>query len=171
VEGIGPVRAMRYENWVNGTYCTDNLHEAHTLPIANYGAPPAPVALLPDLGKSVTCQAVPEGPMTELMEHYVHLMGRFGAKLPNAVGILNIMDAQNTSESNQADLKRVDIQIIWNVPEVNERNELVMENGKVKLKEQGDLPIDEQGTKGTRALIQTSGKAIFLNRLSEYQGE
>jgi hypothetical protein len=175
VEGIGPVRAMRFENWVNGTYCTDDLTHEHQLPIVNWGADkpaPPPVVLLPQLWQPVTCQAVPEGAMMELMQKYVHEMDRFDAKLPNAVGVLNVSDAQTTSEANQTDLKRIDIQIIWDVPDVNAQNALQFdESGHVKLKQAENVDIDAAGTKGTRPAVQMSGKALFLNRLSEYQGE
>src|SRR5690349_6651512 len=42
VEGVGPVRSLRFTDWVNGTYCTDDLNKDHQLPIVEWGAAAPP---------------------------------------------------------------------------------------------------------------------------------
>ncbi len=170
VEGVGPVRAMTYDSWVNGTYCTDNLNQDHQLPIVNWDAPAAPVLLLPDTRTPVTCQKVPDGPMRDLMNKYVELMDRHDEKLPNAVGILNVADNQLT-DSGQ-DTKRIDIQIIWNQAELDANRNLQYETGpngqqtvKLHLVQRA---VDANGTQQQAPQIQVSGKQVFVNRLSEY---
>ncbi|MEP7284603.1 MAG: cytochrome bc complex cytochrome b subunit [Chloroflexota bacterium] len=172
MEGVGAVRAMRFDSWVNGTYCTDDLTKDHMLPIVNYGGVAAPVALLPDLTKPVMCQAVPEGPMMDLMNEYLQVKKNRDEKLPSSVGILNVSDQQTTKSGT--DLKRIDIQVIWYAPDVNADRQLqfVDQNGQkaVKLK-MVNRPVDDKGTKELAPAILTSGKFIFLDKLSEYHSE
>jgi quinol-cytochrome oxidoreductase complex cytochrome b subunit len=111
MEGVGPVRAMPYEEWKNGIYCTSDLNKDHQLALVEWGGVLPQVPLLPDTTQLVTCQAVPEGRLRSLMEQYVHEMNRWGHDLPNAVGILTVSD-------KQTDLKQVDLKIIWNTPEL-----------------------------------------------------
>jgi len=171
VEGVGPLRALPYDAWVNGTYCTDNLNQDHQLPLVNWGAASAPVPLLPDTSKPVTCQAVPEGRLHELMETYKGLMDRYSGKLPNAVGVLNVVDNQTTSGDAQ-NTKRIDIQIIWNLAELDVNRNLQYEtdaNGqKAVMLHMVERAVDANGTKQTAPAIQTSGKQVFVNHLSEY---
>src|SRR5262249_45635394 len=77
VEGTGPIRAFSFDEWKTGTFCTDDLTKDHPVPIVNWGAPPPPVPLLPDTSLPAMCQAVPEGPMRELMQEYQGLIQRF----------------------------------------------------------------------------------------------
>lgn len=169
VEGVGPVRGMVYDQWVNGTYCTDNLDADHALPIVNWGAAPAAVPLLPDTSKPVTCQKVPAGPMHDLMQQYADLMTKYGEKLPNAVGILYVTDNQLT-DSGQ-DTKRIDIQIMWYQAELDKDRNLQYEtvNGKQQIKlHMVQRAVDANGTQQQAPQIQVSGKQVFVNALSEY---
>ncbi len=174
VEGVGPVRSMPFDAWVNGTYCTDDLTKDHLLPIVDWGGVQPPVMLYPDTTQPVTCQAMPEGPMRDLMVQYQHLMNQYGDKLPNAVGILTVADNQTTAQ-NQQDLKRIDIKIIWNVAELDQNRQLqyvtdAKGNRTVKL-QMVQRQVDANGTQATAPAIETSGKQLFVDRLSEYHGE
>jgi ubiquinol-cytochrome c reductase cytochrome b subunit len=167
MEGVGPVRALKYDNWVNGTYCTDDLTKDHPLrdDLINYGGVPAPVALLPNLSAPVTCQAVPES-MMELMKDFQHEMERFGSKLPNAIGILHVEDNQKTTDAQ--DLKRIDIQIVWHVAEVDAQGKAILENNQLKIKQIERQVSADAADKKVAPAIQSSGKPVFVNRLSEY---
>src|SRR5262249_51862753 len=60
VEGVGPVRSLAYEDYQNGTFCTDNLDADHQLALINWGAADEPVPSFPDIRKPVSCQKVPD---------------------------------------------------------------------------------------------------------------
>jgi quinol-cytochrome oxidoreductase complex cytochrome b subunit len=173
VEGVGPLRELPFDAWVNGTYCTDDLTKDHALPIVDWGAQQPPVPLYPDTSQPVTCQAVPEGRLRDLMQTYKDLMVRWGARLPGAVGILHVQDDQKTQNSAQ-DLKRIDIKIIWYLAALDANNQLQYEtgpDGKQQVKLQTvERQIDANGNKAVAPVIQTSGKIVFVNRLSEYHG-
>jgi ubiquinol-cytochrome c reductase cytochrome b subunit len=175
VEGVGPVRATPYNAWVDGIYCTDLLTKDHPLPndLIEWGGVQAPVPLYPDTTKPVMCQAVPEGQMRELMEIYRGEVERHGEKLPNVVGILTVTDNQMTA-NNLQDLKRIDIKMIWHVAELDPNRNLQYEvvDGQRKVKLQiVERQVDDTGAKQLAPAIQTSGKQVFVNRLSEYHGE
>jgi len=132
------------------------------------------VRLDPDTTKPVMCQAVPEGPMRELVQKYRDLVIQHGQKLPNIVGILTVADNQ-TTQNEQQNLKRIDIKMIWYVPELDPNRNLVYVTGpngeqtpKLQMVER---VVDDKGTKQLAPAIQTSGKTVFVNRLSEYHGE
>lgn len=174
MEGVGVVRGMPFEEWVNGTYCTDDLNNDHQLPLVQWDyVPPANVPLLmPDTSKPVLCQAVPNEAMRHLMERFVEEKERWGKDLPNVVGIITVMD-------NQPDLKQIDLKVIWNVAELGpDRKPIRNEDGSIKIKMveslydvDGTQKLDENGlpVKFMVPAIQTSGKAVFVSRLSEYQ--
>jgi hypothetical protein len=178
VEGVGPVRAMPYDAWKNGIYCTDDLTKDHPLPsnLIEWGTAATSTTPLPDISKPVTCQAVPEGRMRELMDEYVNLKNKWGTKLPNVVGILTVSDNQLTS--NQAgdntqpvvnsDLKRIDVRIVWNIPELDANGQVQKDgNGQPKTKIANRV-VDDKGTKADAPAIQDSGKQVFVDRLSDY---
>jgi hypothetical protein len=93
-------------------------------------------------------------------------MERFGTKLPGAIGILNVEDNQTTT--TQQDLKRIDIQIVWHVAEVDPTGQVVFENGQPKVKQIERQVSADAANKKVAPAIQSSGKALFINRLSEY---
>jgi hypothetical protein len=125
----------------------------------------------------VMCQAVPESNqrLHKLMEHYQELMKKHGEKLPNAVGILAVSDAQKTDDTLQ-DLKRIDIKIIWNPPELDANRQLVFDQAadgsRVPKLVIVERPTNEQevleGVKKPASAVQSSGKQVFVNRKSEY---
>ncbi len=170
MEGVGVVRAVPYEKWENGTYCTDDLENDHQLPLIEWGAPQT--SLLPNTAEPVMCRAVPEG-MIGVMEAFKHEKERWGKDLPNVVGILTVSDAQTN-------LKRIDLKVIWNTAEKDADGKPVRDeqgNLVVKLVESlyntdGKQELDAQGLPISFSVpaIQTSGKTIFVSRLSEYQG-
>jgi hypothetical protein len=172
MEGVGPVRSLSFDSYVNGVYCTSDLDNDHQLPLVQWGATSGPVPLLPDTAQPVMCQAVPES-MHGLMDRYVYLMERWGENLPNAVGILTVSD-------DQPDLKRVDIKIIWNTAEVNEAGRPVYdENGELKIlmvestyDENGNQQMGADGLPVTFLVpsVQSSGKTVYVSRWSDYQG-
>ena len=172
MEGVGMVRGMVWDEWVNGTYCTSNLEEDHELPLVQWGATlPNPI-LLPDTTQKVICQKVPEGKMMELMEEYKHLKEKWGKDLPNVVAILTVTDAQT-------DLKRIDLKVMWNTPELDANGKPIRNaDGSFKLKmvesqfnAKGEQELDANGQPKVFMVpqIQSSGKQVFVSRLSEYQ--
>jgi quinol-cytochrome oxidoreductase complex cytochrome b subunit len=173
MEGVGPVRAFPYEEWVNGTYCTDNLDADHQLPLVMWGQPPRVSDPLPNVSQPVMCQRVPDGPMRGLMESFVHEKDRWGGDLPNVVGILTVSDAQT-------DLKRIDMRVIWNAPEVDENRRPIRDaNGNMQIRmveslynDQGQQELDDQGLPIKHMVpgLLTSGKTLYISRLSDYQG-
>jgi quinol-cytochrome oxidoreductase complex cytochrome b subunit len=177
MEGIGPLRALPFDAWQNGVYCTDDLTKDHPLPLVEWGGLQAQVPLLPDTTKPVMCQAVPESnhSLHRLMEHYQDLMKKHGAKLPNAVGILAVSDAQITDDRLQ-DLKRIDIKIIWNPPQLDANRQMIFDQApdgsrvpKLVIVERATSEQDVlDSVKKPAPAIQASGKQVFVNRKSEY---
>jgi quinol-cytochrome oxidoreductase complex cytochrome b subunit len=173
MEGVGPVRAMPYDAWVNGTYCTSDLDRDHKLQHVQWGATMPQPMLYPDTSREVLCQAVPEGKMRQLMEEFVHLKHKWGKDLPNVVGILTVSDYQR-------DLKRIDLKVIWNVAELGaDGKPLRNPDGSIKIKMveslydvDGKQELDANGLPKTFIVpaIQSSGKQVFVHRFSEYQG-
>jgi hypothetical protein len=171
MEGVGPVRAMPYEEWVNGTYCTSNLDADHVLPLVQWGE--AVGSVLPNTAQPVLCQRVPDGPMRRLMEEFLHQKERWGGDLPNVVGILTVSDFQ-------PDLKRIDLRVIWNMAEVDaDRRPIRDAQGSIRIRlveslydENGQQQLNEEGLPITFMVpgVQSSGKTIFVSRLSDYQG-
>jgi hypothetical protein len=175
VEGVGSVRALAYEDYKNGLYCTDNLDADHPLALHNWGTQPPPVQILPDTAKPVMCQKVPDS-MRDLMTEYKNLVGQYDGKEPNMIGIMNVEDWQTG-------LKRVDLQMIWNVPDLAADGSLQYNvDGSIKLTNvtwpvpqldaDGKIVLDASGqavTKNTPGYgILTSGKALFIDQSSEY---
>ncbi len=153
VEGVGPVRALPFDAWINGTYCTDDLDHNHILgqsenfkaDLVEWGAPEPPVLILPDTRQPVNCQAVPAGLMHDrIMEEYVSQIKRWGTKLPNIVAILNVSDNQKTNPDDNG------------------------QTGKPKLRMVNRQVSDKTENVAQAPAIQDSGKTIFINRLSEY---
>src|SRR5258708_3393700 len=178
VEGIGSVRLMAYDSWVNGPFCVDKNGPLASFPanLVEWAAPAPAILILPDVTKPVTCQAVPADhpEMRDLMNEYVGLINSRGAKLPNLVGILNVVDNQVTNpDANglKSDVKRIDIKLGWNVPDLGTTNQLQYNpDGTIKLK-MVTRTTDANGTTGQAPAIQDSGKPEFVNRLSEDHGE
>lgn len=167
MEGIGPARAIPYDEMIPGTYCTSDLDRNHQLALVQWDGAPAST-VLPNTTAPVTCQAVPEGKLRDFMERYEHTVHKWAdGKLPNTVGIFTITETQ-------PNLKRLDIKIIWNVPELDEAKEVVKnDDGSIRIV-QVESQFDDQGNKleqpRMRDAILTSGKSIFIHRFSEYQG-
>jgi hypothetical protein len=167
MEGVGPARAIPYDEMVPGTYCTSDLDRDHQLPLVQWDGAAAST-VLPATTTPVTCQAVPEGKLRDFMERYEHAVHKWAdGELINTVGIFTITETQ-------PNLKRVDIKIIWNVPQLDEsKNPIKNDDGtlKVTLVESN---YDAQGNKleapRMAEAIQASGKTIFIHRFSEYQG-
>jgi quinol-cytochrome oxidoreductase complex cytochrome b subunit len=168
MEGIGPARAIPFDEMTPGTYCTDNLDADHALPLVDWnGQAPAANGVLPDVTKPVTCQAVPEGALREFMEEYQHTVESWGhGHLINPVGIYRIAD-------DQPGLKRVDMRVIWNVPELDENKQTILENGQPKM-QIVEYKVDEQGnpieTPRMAGAVTSTGKTFYISRASEYQG-
>jgi len=77
-----------------------------------------------------------------------------------------VSDFQQTTD--QQDLKRIDIVVIWNAPDLDANSQLQIDStGKPKLK-LVDRTVDAKGTTGNGPAIQSSGKTIFVDRLSDY---
>jgi len=178
VEGVGSVRLMAYDSWVNGTFCVNKNGPVANFPpnLVEWAAPAPAILILPDVTKPVSCQAVPADhpEMRDLMNEYIGLINRWGGKLPNLVGILNVVDNQVTNpDANglKSDVKRIDIKLVWNVPDLDANNQLQYNpDGTVKLKMVTRV-IDANGSTGQAPAIQDSGKPVFVDRLSEYHGE
>jgi quinol-cytochrome oxidoreductase complex cytochrome b subunit len=170
MEGVGAVRSIPFDEMVNGTYCTSNLDETHALEMIQWGLtpPPGPL-LLPDTAKEVTCQAVPaESPaLHKVMERYEHEIEKWRAgKTGEMIGMLTISD-------QATDVKRLDLKVIWQIPDTQGRTVLTNADGSVKVK-MVEWKFDEKGnpieTARMAPALLSSGKTIFVSRLSEYQG-
>lgn len=185
VEGVGPLRAVPFAQLQAGTYCTNSLERESKLSIREQ-LPPANVsAPHPDsFGNEVTCMVMPEKmpALQSILHEFEELIAEGQAKLPGAVGVLTISDDQ-TSTAGSTNLKRIDIKIIWNVPEVNDKKEILRnDDGTVKLKMiTMDVPeLNADGTPKTNAdglpvinkvtvpAVTSSGKTIYVNKASEY---
>jgi len=187
VEGVGPLRAVPFDQYANGTYCTDDLDHAHPLKLREQVAPaPGLASILPDtFSNAVTCQAVPPG--TELynvMQQYQQLMAQYstladqGHLLANGIGVLNISDAQ-TANDHSTDLKRLDIKVIWNPPILDKNNTVIRNNDGTAQLQTTSIPetnpdgtpkVDANGNNisDTVPTVISSGKTVFVNRASDY---
>jgi ubiquinol-cytochrome c reductase cytochrome b subunit len=172
MEGVGVVRSLPYDSYVNGTYCTSNMEEEHMLPLAAWDKPLTVPPLYPDTSKQVICQAVPES-MMPLMERFKHEKELWGHNLIDPVGIITVMD-------NSTNLKQIDIKVIWRLPMLdeeghiirNEQGEMVVKMVESNFREDGTQDIDATTGLPIKQMIpavQTSGKTVFVSRLSEYQ--
>ncbi len=185
VEGVGPLRAVPFAQLQSGTYCTNSLEHESKLSIREQLPPASVSAPQPDsFGNEVTCMAIPEKmpALQSILHEFEELIAEGQTKLPGAVGVLTISDDQ-TSTAGSTNLKRIDIKIIWNVPEVNDKKEILRNaDGTVKLKMiTMDVPeLNADGTPKTNAdglpvinkvtvpAVTSSGKTIYVNKASEY---
>ncbi len=183
VEGVGPLRAIPYEQMKPGMYCTDDLNKQHVLTLKEQ-AQPALTAPLPDtFSGDVTCSAVPtDGELRTVMTEYKKMVDEGQAELPGAIGVLTITENQKDA-ANVNDLKRLDIKILWNVAELDASKAVIHNaDGTPKLKlitidaqkknpdgtpmaDANGLPVME---KLTMPQVTSSGKTVFINRASEY---
>ncbi len=191
VEGVGPLRAVPFDQLKNGVYCTDDLDHAHALKLAEQVAPAATLPpLLPvTYATPVTCQAVPAGTdLYTVMQTYRNLMTNYGNMenaghmLINGIGLLTISDNQ-VLNATTTDLKRLDVKILWNTPVLDKSNNVIRNaDGTVQL-QTTSLDVQETNTDGspkvdssglpvmdhvTLPVVTSSGKTIFVNRASDY---
>ena len=182
VEGVGPLRAVPFEELKAGTYCTDDIYNSHPLKLAELSAPST--SLLPvTYNATVTCQAVPRGgELAKVMQTYADSMKTYAESMPNGIGLLTVTDNEVTANTG-TDLKRLDIKIMWNAAVLDKIGTVVHnDDGTVKLQTTSiDQPVlNADGTpkvdasnapvtaKTTVPLVNASGKTIFVNRASEY---
>jgi quinol-cytochrome oxidoreductase complex cytochrome b subunit len=150
MEGVGPARAIPFDDMVPGTYHTDALEDA--------AAAASLTTQYEDQGRDMarfTISPVPEDApgLLSVMEEFNHMFDEWGQHLPNAWGALMIQDWQEG-------LKRVEIYIEWDQP--------LMEDGEVVMDEQGNLVLatDEDGN----PIRMNSGKAVYVSADSGYFG-
>jgi len=181
VEGVGPLRAVPFEEFKAGTYCTDDLYNVHQLKLAELTAPSAvlPILLPVTFGTTVTCQAVPRvGEFAAVMEDYAAGMKSYAESMPNGIGLLTVTDNEVTGDA-ATDLKRLDIKVMWNAPELDKnRNVVHNDDGSVKVQLTSQAVLNADGTPKLDAnnapvtnqvpIVNTNGKTIFVNRASEY---
>ena len=151
MEGVGPLRAVPFDQLVPGVYSTEAL-----------GDPSAAAALTAQFeaeGRNMdrfTISAVPEDAprLLALMEEFQHDIVVWGADLPNAWGTLIIQDWQQG-------LRRAEIYIEWDTP-------LVDEQGHLQHDAQGNVLVktDDNGN----PIRESSGKAIYIDAGSGYYG-
>lgn len=184
VEGVGALRAVPFDQLKAGTYCTDSLDKETRLEIREQLVPAITAPLPNTFSNEVTCAPVPatSPEFRKVLDEYAKLIEEGQAKLPGAVGLLTVTDDQKTV-SGTSNTKRLDIKIVWYVPEVDKDKKILLNaDGTPKLK---TVTIDEQeknadGTpkmnennlsvmkKSTVSAVTFSGKTIFVNRASEY---
>ncbi len=151
MEGVGPLRAVPFDDLVPGSY--------HTAALDDPAAAASLTAEFEAAGRDMsrfTISPVPDdahGLMT-VMEEFRRLFDVWGRELPNAWGMLIVQDWQT-------DLKRVEIYIEWDTPLVDEAGHLVRD-------EQGNLAVrtDDSG----QPLRTHSGKAVYIHADSGYFG-
>ncbi len=182
VEGVGPLRAVPFDAMAVGTYCTDNIDKEHKLAIREQATPAATAPYPNTFADDVTCLAAPAGELHTLMEDYQKLVNGHNSALPNAVGLLTISDNQVKAD-NKNDLKRIDVKIIWNVPEVDAaKKPLKNSDGSFQL-HMVSLDVKELNADGSQKMdannlpiidkanapqVTSSGKTLYVNRASEY---
>lgn len=184
VEGVGPLRAIPYDQMKAGTYCTDDLTKEHTLSLREQSALLIS-APLPDTfnNATTTCMAAPAtGELRNVLNEYKRMVDEDQAELTGAIGVLTITDNQPDA-ANVNDLKRLDIKIFWNVAQLNANKEVIRNpDGSPKLQTitvdqqkknpDGTPMVDANGLpvmeKVTMNQVTTSGKTVFVNRASEY---
>jgi quinol-cytochrome oxidoreductase complex cytochrome b subunit len=184
MEGVGPLRAIPFNQMQVGTYCTSDLKKDHKLPIREQVSQALTNPYPDTYASDVMCSAVPESApaLKKVMEEYHHLIEKHHDVLPGAVGVLTITDDQK-SEKNS--LKRLDIKIIWNIPELDSDKKIAHNaDGSAKIKQvtldvaetnpDGTAKVDANGlpiiNKVTTNAVQSSGKTVFVNQATEYQG-
>jgi ubiquinol-cytochrome c reductase cytochrome b subunit len=151
MEGVGPVRSIPFDQLVPGTY--------HTAARADAAAAASLTTQFEAERRDMTLftiGAVPqESPrLLAVIDEYAHLLETLGRDLPNAWGMLVIQDWQ-------ANLKRVEIYMEWDAPEIDP-------DGGYLRDAAGNVIIrtDENGVP-VRA---TSGKAVYVSAASGYYG-
>jgi quinol-cytochrome oxidoreductase complex cytochrome b subunit len=184
VEGVGPLRAVPYDQFKAGTYCTNSLEKESKLAIREQIAPSLTAPRPDSFNNEITCAPIPESSpeFKAVLDEYERLIEEGQAKLPGAVGLLTVSDDQ-TVNVGATNLKRLDIKIIWNVPETNDKKEILRnDDGTPKLK-MVTMEVADTNPDGTPKLtdsglpvmktitvpaVTSSGKTIFVNKASEY---
>ncbi len=149
MEGIGPVRAISFDQYVPGTYATTAM--------ADPAAAAALTAQYEQEGRNMeffTISAVPEDApeLLAVMREFQSLIKNHGEDLPNGWGALNILDWQDG-------LKRVQIYIEWDQPVVDEDGNIVRDDAGNVIVE-----TDENGN----PVRVNSGKVVYVNEASNY---
>ena len=151
MEGVGPLRSVPFDQLVPGVYSTAAMDD-----------PDAAAALTAQFeaeGRNMdrfTISPVPEDAprLLAMMEVYKEYFAEWGGDLPNAWGTIIIQDWQQG-------LRRAEIYIEWDTPQVDEQGHLLLdEQGNVLVK------TDENGN----PIRETSGKAIYIDAGSGYYG-
>ncbi len=151
MEGVGPVRTIPLDQLVPGTY--------HTAAMDDAAAAASLTGLFEAEGRNMenfTISPVPEDApvLLTVMEEFEHLNERWGADLPNVWGMLIVDDWQDN-------LKRVQIYIEWDTPQVDTEGNLIMDaEGNVLVQ------TDDSG----QALRTNSGKTVYVHADSGYFG-
>ncbi|MBN1965174.1 MAG: cytochrome b N-terminal domain-containing protein [Anaerolineae bacterium] len=151
MEGVGPVRAIPFDDLVPGMYSTEALGDSD--------AAAALTALYEAEGRNMrrfTISSVPEDApgLLAVLEEFNHLIEQYSYELPNAWGMLIVSDAQT-------DLRRVEIYIEWDTPAVDEEGNQVRDaDGNIVVQ------TDENG----EPLRSNSGKAVYVHADSGYYG-
>jgi len=178
------LRAVPFDQLKAGTYCTNSFEKESKLAIHEQIAPIITAPLPNTFGNEITCVPIPENTpaFKDVLEEYGRLVEEAQIKLPGAVGLLTITDDQSVDGSDTNN-KRIDIKIIWTVPEVDEKKTILLNtDGTPKLKmvtmEVPDLEADgtqKLSPKGlplmktvTVPAVTSSGKTVFVNKASEY---
>jgi len=148
MEGVGPLRAVPFDELIPGTY--------HTLALDDATAAASLTARYEAEGRNMemfTLSAVPEDAprLLSVLRSFDEMFDTLGRDLPNAWGALYIQDWQT-------DLKRIEIYIEWDTP--------VLENGEVVRDAQGNIlvQLDENGN----PIRASSGKTIYVHARSNY---
>ena len=150
-EGVGPLRSVPFEELVPGSYVT--------LAMEDEAAAASLTARFEAEGRNMerfTISAVPpDAPhLLAVMEEFQHLLDVYSRELPNGWGMLMIQDWQDN-------LKRVEIYIEWDTPQVDEAGNILRDaEGNVLVR------TDEAG----QPLRSHSGKAIYIHAESGYFG-
>lgn len=151
MEGVGPLRSVPVDQLVAGSY--------HTAAMADSAAAASLTAQFEAEGRDMTfftISAVPEDApaLLGVLEEFDHLFDTLGRDLPNSWGVLHIQDWQEG-------LRRAEIYIEWDVPEVDAEGDFVRDAA-------GNIVVqtDEDGV----PLRTNSGKAVYVNAGSGYFG-
>ncbi|GAB4568888.1 MAG: hypothetical protein Kow0077_00470 [Anaerolineae bacterium] len=151
MEGIGPVRAIPFDELVPGSYHTDAMDDpaAAASLTAQYEAEGRDLSMF-------TIVPVPEDApdLLAVMEEFQHELETLGHDLPNAFGMLYVQDWQD-------DLKRVEIYIEWDTPQVDAEGEILRDAAGNIL-----VQTDENGV----PIRSNSGKAVYVHAGSGYFG-
>ncbi len=151
MEGVGPLRSVPFEQLVPGVYSTAAMDDADVAA--------ALTARFESEGRAMdrfTVSPVPaDAPrLLGLMEQFDHLFDVWGANMPNAWGQLMIRDWQ-------PGLRRVEIYIEWDRPQIDEQGEIIRDaEGNIQV------VLDADGNPER----ENSGKAIYISAESGYFG-